>query len=150
MTRHRDHAAAAVRADTAPLQRAKQPGIDRHAPWPGRKGDASSTRSAGTPMFFTYVYMGSSFGVPESLFQAADPGKPGGDYSRCNRYLSVSTLTPSQGDAGVCSASPHARRAIVVAGPSCGSVPSCAEPEAGLTRAKASQTAMASAKRIAR
>jgi hypothetical protein len=41
MAGHRDHAPAAVRADTAPLQRAQQPRIDRHAPRPGRKADAS-------------------------------------------------------------------------------------------------------------
>ena len=30
------------------------------------------------PTFFTFVYMGSSFGVRESLFPAADPDEPGG------------------------------------------------------------------------
>ena len=41
MAGHRDHAAAAVRADAAPLERAKQPGIDGHAPRPGRKAGPS-------------------------------------------------------------------------------------------------------------
>jgi len=78
MAGHRDHAAAAVRADTAPPQRAEQSGIDRrHAPRPGRKADARSPRIAGTPTFFTYEYMGSSFEAREALLQAADPAQSG-------------------------------------------------------------------------
>ena len=78
MAGHRDHAAATVRADAAPLKRAKQPGIDCHATRSCGKAGASRTQNAGPPTFFTYVYMGSSFGVRESLFRAVHPDKPGG------------------------------------------------------------------------
>jgi outer membrane protein assembly factor BamB len=42
------------------------------------KAGASRTGNAGTPTFFTYVYMGSSYGVRESPVQAADPDTPAG------------------------------------------------------------------------
>ena len=72
MAGHRDHAPAAMRADTAPLERVERPGIDRHAPRPGR-----ITRD--WTQLSPYEDISSSVGVRESPpFHAVDANEQGG------------------------------------------------------------------------
>jgi len=45
------------------------------------------------PTLFTHVYMGPSLGVRESRFQAADSGRPGGNYSRTGSHALARGVT---------------------------------------------------------